>query len=82
VTCAGLVRRRGASSPLSAPGNHVADCTPVSLAELLAPPFGDTGASLRHSRRTAITDPRQQQQQQQQPATNDRIFDDDSGTDI
>ena len=74
-------RRQGPSSPL--PGNHVPDRSPVSLAELLAPPFGHTAAAIRHlqpGRRTVktATDSGPSAQQRQTNC----IFDDDSGTDI
>ena len=77
----GLAGRLGGSSPRDAalPGNQAADCcTPVSLAELLAPPFGDTAAALRQLRQTVktVTD------SAPQPANANCIFDDDSGTDI
>ena len=79
--------QRGAASPRVAalPGNHVAagDSTPVSLAELLAPPFGGGARQsrpARHCLRTD-TDSRRSSQLHQRDDTN-CIFDDDSGTDI
>ena len=76
-------RRAGPSSPRDAAAtDHViADSTPaVSLAELLAPPFGDSARQIRPTARTAAEFA--QQQQHQQPVDANSFFDDDSGTDI
>jgi len=78
----------GATSPLDValPGNHVADCrTPVSLAELLTPPFGSTAVSLRRlqqARQGGLgTDSRRSAPLQHRSNAN-CILDDDSGTNI
>lgn len=63
-------------------GNHVTDCTPVSLAELLAPPFGGgSAAALRHVRQTHSDQHRRAQLLPYRSNAN-CVFDDDSGTDI
>lgn len=75
-------RRQDASSPsdVALPGNHVPDCsTPISLAELLAPPFGGTAVALR--RQSVKTRPDTAPLQQQRSNAN-CVFDDDSGTNI
>jgi len=83
----GVGRRQGASSsPLDValPGNHVADRTPISLAELLAPPFGGTAVALRQLQQagpTVKTEPRRPAPLQQRSNAN-CAFDDDSGTNI
>lgn len=80
-------RRQGASSPrdVALPGNHVAECTPVSLAELLAPPFGGTTSALRElgqRRQTKTVSDSQRSAQLQHRSNANYVSDDDSGTDI
>ena len=84
----GIGRRQHALSlsprDVALPGNHVAECgPPVSLAELLAPPFGGTAAALRQLQQArqalkTVTDPRRPHQR----SNANCVFDDDSGTDI
>ena len=84
----GMIGRcQGASSPrdvVALPGNHVADCTPVSLAELLAPPFGGVASSavrqLQQVRPPVKMASDSRRSAQRSDANS--VFDDDSGTDI
>ena len=78
----GIGRRQGALSPRRDVALPVADCTPVSLAELLAPPFGGSAATTRQLQTVKpVNDSRRPTRPQQRTNTN-IIFDDDSGTDI
>jgi len=68
------------------PGNHISDCTPVSLAELLAPPFGGPATSVTqlHAVKTANDCRRPIHARRNTDDDSNYVLDDDEdfGTDI